>query len=127
MNDLAAKQSSWIGMRQFYQELIEKYHWQQEPMIVLLDQLRQAKFHEKFYASGSHEAVGVSTAAEYLQRLVNNMVYIVYNPAADRFELHYQQGQGNTKRTETCAPKFIASRFEAIESWLRGLDTSGTE
>lgn len=127
MNDSAVKENSWDGIRQSYQELVEKYHWQQEPMLVLLEQLRQAGFYERFYASASHEALGVSTAAEYQQRLVSNMVYIIYNSTADKFAIHYQQGQGNTRRRETCAPELIAARFEAIVSWLRVLNKYGAE
>lgn len=112
------KEELWVENRQFYQELVEKHHWKQGPMIDLIDLLEEAGFCTKFYPSSSHEALGLSTAKEYLQRCERNMVYIVYKSNTDSFEVHYQRGQGNTERKEICDRKEIFSKFDEIESWL---------
>jgi hypothetical protein len=112
------KEELWVENRQFYQELVEKYHLDQEPMIDLIDQLGEAEYFAKFYPSNSHEALGLSTAHDYLQRCERNMVYIIYRPVTDRFEVLYQSGQGKTRRKELYDRNEILSRFSEIETWL---------
>jgi hypothetical protein len=111
----------WVENRQFYQELVEKYRWSLEPMIELIDELGKLGFHEKFYPSNSHEALGLSTVQEFSQRCERHMVYIVYRQITDKFEVHYQSGPGNLERKETCDRKEIFSKFKEIESWLVSL------
>lgn len=112
------REERWNESRQYYQELVEKYQLHQEPMIDIIDQLKAAGLCEKFYPSNSHEALGLSTVEEYSERRKKNMVYIIYKPRLEKFEIVYQSGQGNTVHSELCEQRDISSKFRSVEIWL---------
>jgi hypothetical protein len=87
-------------------------------MIALFPKLEDAGFFEKYYPSNSHEALGISTEREYSLRLTKPMVYILYIPGKQNFELHFQKGQANTLLQENCGPIVLPEVLIKINRWL---------
>ncbi len=92
----------WNENLEFYQELVIKYKWQQEPMIDLILYFDKIGICEKYFTSNSHESLGLSTADNYEQRLVLPMAYVTYQQKTNTFKLTFQNGQGRTLSEEDC-------------------------
>lgn len=112
------KQDLWKDNLEFYRELVTKYKWHQEPMIELIQLFDKVGICEKYYPSHSHESLGLSTAANYAERLTLPMVYITYQARTSTFRLIFQKGQGTTLNEEDCGTTLNASTISKIEQWL---------
>jgi hypothetical protein len=112
------KEDLWNKNLEFYQELVTKNKWQQEPMIELIQYFDKIGICEKYFPSNSHESLGLSTADNYEQRLELPMVYITYHPRSNTFKLTFQKGQGATLSEEDCSTVMNALTISRIEKWL---------
>jgi hypothetical protein len=112
------KQDLWKANLEFYQELVTKHKWQQEPMIELIHYFDKVGICEKYFPSNSHESLGLSTADNYKQRLVLPMVYITYQAKTNTFKLTFQKGQGTTLNEEDCGVTLNDFAISKIEQWL---------
>jgi hypothetical protein len=112
------KQELWTENLEFYQELVTKNKWQQEPMIELIHYFDKVGICEKYFPSNSHESLGLSTDDNYEQRLVLPMVYITYQSKTNSFMLTFQKGQGTTVSEEDCRANLNALPISKIEQWL---------
>jgi hypothetical protein len=108
----------WNENLQFYQELVTKYDWDQQPMIELIQRFETVGLCKKFFPSNSHEALGLSRADNYEQRLLLPMVYITYQSKTNTFKLTFQKGQGKTINEENCGPHIDSQTISKIEDWL---------
>ncbi|HRA88727.1 MAG TPA: hypothetical protein PK992_11670 [Planctomycetaceae bacterium] len=84
---------SWRDVYRFYDELIES-GWQLSPLKELAIAIGDSDISERTFASTSHAALGISTAAQYRERLECPMVYVDYNADAARFTIQFQKHQG---------------------------------
>ena len=112
------KKDLWNENLEFYQELVTKYKWQQEPMIELIHYFDKVGICEKYFPSNSHESLGLSTTDNYEQRLVLPMVYITFQARTNTFKLTFQKGQGMTLNEEDCGATLNALAISKIEQWL---------
>jgi hypothetical protein len=108
----------WAENIEFYKELVTKYYFQQELMIVLFPKLDEAGFFEKYYPSNSHESLGLSTEREFSLRRTKPMGYLTYLPKENSFEVTYQQGQGNIVNEENVGPLVLPKVLTKIDAWL---------
>jgi hypothetical protein len=111
------KKELWNENLQFYEELVNKYKWEQKPMIELIQSFEKVGFHEKFYPSNSHESLGLSTVDNFEERLFLPMVYITYQAKSNTFKLTFQKGQGKTM-LEDCVVTINETTISEIEKWV---------
>ena len=81
----------WQEVPSFYRELIDRYGWNQTPMLELVELLGRSSWADSIYPSTSHEALGLSKHERYEERLRAPMVYVQYNVQAS---LRSGQGAG---------------------------------
>jgi hypothetical protein len=112
------KQDPWKENLGFYQELVTKYKWQQEPMIELIKYFDKVGICEKYFPSNSHESLGLSTADNYEQRLLLPMVYITYQTMTNTLKLTFQKRQGTTLNEEDCGVTVDTLPISKIEHLL---------
>lgn len=94
------------------------YHWKQQPMLDLIDEMNKRGFWNTFFPSTSHAALGLSKKFRYDERCANPMVYIEYKSDAEEFVIHYQEGQGNTIKENSVSGNMSESDFMSIFKWL---------
>ncbi len=115
---MESKNEQWTIIEKFYQELVDVYHWDQQPMIKLLATLKFNGFYDKYFPSTSHEALGLCMVDKYDERLNQPMVYLAYNMKLEIFEAHFQQGQGVTVKQENLGKEISRSMLDSFEEWL---------
>ena len=108
----------WERILLFYRELIDKYGWQQEPMLEFSAWLSTSKNAEFVFPSTSLAALGLSTVELYEERLQRPMVYIDYVSQQHRFVIHWQRGQGDEVFQETVESPQAPDVFSRILSWI---------
>ncbi len=111
------KKELWKRQLENYDELINKYHWKQEPMLALINELQANGISEKFFPSNSHEALGLSRFKEYPLRTEYNMVFIVYSQKNSKFEIEYFRKEKILIKTVT--EKVTEKDIRKIEYWLQ--------
>ena len=116
------KDDLWTENLEFYHELVTKYKWTQEPMIELILHFKQIGLCQKYFPSNSHEALGLSTAEAFKERLLVPMVYIKYQSATKSFKIFFQHGQGKTIKEITCQQTVDDLTISEIENWLTNVD-----
>ncbi len=112
------REELWTEQISFYQDLINKYKFEQKPMLFLIEKLHEAGLCEKLFPSNSHEALGLSLFDNYEDRCVNPMIYVSYKPRTNLFTIYYQAGQGKTISNETAQIDLTQYDLSKIASWL---------
>ena len=103
----------------WYGTLIEKYPSPQEGMLDFVRWLAASEYATWMYPSNSHAALGLSTVRAYPDRRKRPMVYLAYDSARASFDLIFQEGQGNTARTEWVTSPREPAVMNRIADWLR--------
>jgi len=110
--------SSWQQIERFYEELIDKYQWQQQPMLMLVRSLIERGFSRKYWPLTSHAALGVSTVEKYEDLCQNRVVFVSYDDKTDSFAISFQAVIGDTVTEKHCSRAITEQQIEEIEEWL---------
>ena len=112
------KSDRWQCQAEFYRDLIETYGWRQERMLELVRAFAQHPIVRELHPSNSHEALGLSRYPTYKERCHHPMVYLVYDSHRDKFEAHWQRGQGKTVRKTVMEEPLEQEVIAEILAWL---------
>jgi hypothetical protein len=110
------KQETWNEMIDFYEELISKYNWKQEPMLEFVNSLKVIGFWDKYFASGSHSALGLSLF-DISENFGKRIVYIEYQSKIDNFQMFFQQEQKVFKEL-SCGSSINQNILNQIDDFL---------
>lgn len=80
--------------------------------------IRESDVGSRVFASTSHAALGLSTAATYCERLKQPMVYVEYNPQTECYTIEFQQYQGKPDHDVESQDPMTDGTWERIQSWL---------
>lgn len=111
------KQETWNEMIDFYEELISKYNWKQEPMLKFVHSLKTVDFWDKYFASGSHSALGLSLF-DISQNFGKRIVYIEYQSKTDNFQVFFQQKQQTVLKELSCGSSINQNILNQIDDFL---------
>ncbi len=110
--------ASWRDVCRFYDKLIDS-GWRLLPLKDLAIAIGDSVLGGRTFASTSHAALGISTAAQYRERLKRPMVYVDYSSETERFTIHFQQHQGKPDHALESRSPLADGILDQIRSWLR--------
>lgn len=108
----------WEDIDAFYEELIEDHGWRQEPMRAFASRLASGPHGEVLVPSTSHEALGLSTASGFDDRLDRPMVFVLYDGHRRRFLVRYLGPDLRELRRESADAPDAPEVLARILDWL---------
>ena len=115
MSDVASEE--WTAMAGWYEILIDKCGWQQEPMLEFVRWLAASEYATRLHPSQSHHWLGLSLVRDYSERRMQRIVFIGY--ADNEFDVSYlERVGGKTARFEKVRSPREPAVLERIEAWL---------
>ncbi|QEC66945.1 hypothetical protein FRZ67_06395 [Panacibacter ginsenosidivorans] len=116
------REELWKENIENYLELIDKYKWDQEPIIELINKLENYGLCKTFYPSNSHESLVLSMFNNYKERFDNPRVIITYVSLAKSFNIKFRDGQSTIVYDYNCESHLIENEIDKMKNWVSNID-----
>jgi hypothetical protein len=108
------KPELWQAATDFYQNLIDKHGWNQEPMLELVQWLSASEYANWFYPSTSHQYLCISPVATYPERCEAPIISVVYDSHHKHFVINYQNQHRESLSKVQCPSEQIETALSAL-------------
>lgn len=113
---LIVKSRSWSALTKFYRDLVEKYGWDVQPMLQLVEAIAASHYAQGLYGITSHSTLCLSQHAEF--EFDRNMLRVEFENG--RFYFRYIETPYSLKEwKKECAPDEGFATFEHVLKKLK--------